>query len=129
MTVTIIDDEPNEVTQCKNAKMVYSKQLNNRPLSLNRRRKHVPSEDCSENSAVAAVTEIKKPQKCTAGHVLKERFSFNIGEDDLETFKKGECPANTTKSTELAMKNFELWHILLVMQSVEINAQSTGLQG
>ena len=41
----------------------------------------------------------------------EEQFSFNIGEDDLETFKKGECPANTTKSTEWAMKNFELWRI------------------
>lgn len=43
--------------------------------------------------------------------MLEERFSFNICEDDLETFKKGECPANTAKSTEWAMKNFELWHI------------------
>ena len=41
----------------------------------------------------------------------EERLSFNIGEDDLETFKKGECPANTTKSTEWAMKNSELWRI------------------
>ena len=116
-TGTIIDDEPDEVTQCKNAEMVYSKQLDSRSLSLNRRRKCVPSEDCSENpaaaaaAAAAAATGIKKPQKCTAGHVPEERFSFNIGEDDLETFKKGEFPANTTKSTEWAMKNFELWLI------------------
>ena len=69
----------------------YSKQLNSRPLSLNRRRKRVSSEDCSENpAAAAAATGIKKPQKYTAGHVPEERFNFNIGEDDLETFKKGE---------------------------------------
>ena len=46
-TVTIIDDEPDEVSQCKNAETVHSGQLNSRPLSLNRRRKPVPSEDCS----------------------------------------------------------------------------------
>ena len=110
-TVTIIDGEPDEVSQCKNAETVHSGQLNSCPLSLNRRRKRVPSEDCSENPAAGAATGIKKPQKRAAGHVPEERFSFNIGEDDLETFKKGECPANTTKSTEWAMKNFELWRI------------------
>ena len=62
-------------------------------------------------AAAAAATGIKKPQKRAAGHVPVERFSFNIGEDDLETFKKGECPANTTKSTEWPMMNFELWRI------------------
>ena len=107
-SVTIIDDKSDEVTQCKNTEMVYSKQLNSRPLSLNRCRKRVPSEDCSENPT--AVTGSNKPQKCTAG-VPEEWFSFNIGEDDLETFKKGECPANTTKSMEWSMKNFELWRI------------------
>ena len=76
-TVIIIDDKPDEVTRCKNAEMVYSEQLNSHPLSLNRRRKRVPSEDCSENPAA---TGIKKPQKCIAGHVLEEQFSFNIGE-------------------------------------------------
>ena len=78
--VTIIDDKPDEVTQCKNAETVYSKQLNSRPLSLNRRRKCVPTKDCSENPAAAVATGIKKPQKHTAGHVPEERFSFNIGE-------------------------------------------------
>ena len=58
------------------------------------------------------MTGRKKPQKCTVG-VPEEQFGSNIGEDDLKTFKKGECPANTTKSTEWAMKNFELWHIAL----------------
>ena len=80
-TVTIIDDEPDEVTRCKNVETVYSEQLNSRPLSLNRSRKRVPSKHCSENPvAAAAVTGIKKPKKCTAGHVLEEKFSFNIGE-------------------------------------------------
>ena len=41
----------------------------------------------------------------------EERFSFNIEEDDSEAFKKGECPANTIKSTEWAMKNLESWRI------------------
>ena len=103
-TVTITDDEPNKVTQCKNAETVYSEQLKSHPLSLNRRRKSVPSEGCSENPAAVAATGIKKPQKHTAGHVPKEWFSFNIDEDDLETLKKGDC-------TEWAMKNFEIWCI------------------
>ena len=71
-TVTIIDNEHDEVIQCKNAETVYSKQLNSHPLSLNRHRRRVPSEDCSENPAAAAVTGIKKPQKCTAGHMSEE---------------------------------------------------------
>ena len=57
-TVTIIDDKPDEVTQYKNAEMVYSKQLKSHLLYLNRHRKRVPSEDCSENPAAA--TGIKK---------------------------------------------------------------------
>ena len=42
---------------------------------------------------------------------VEECFSFDIGEDDFESFKKGECPANTAKSTEWAMKNFEMLYI------------------
>ena len=56
----------------------------------------------------------KKPLKNTGRAVkvgVEERFSFDVAEDDFESFKKGECPANTAKSTEWAMKNFEMWHI------------------
>ena len=42
---------------------------------------------------------------------VEERFSFDIGEDDFESLKKGKCPANTARSTEWAMKNFEMWRI------------------
>ena len=42
---------------------------------------------------------------------VEERFSFDIGEDDFESLKKGECPANTARSTEWAMKNFEMRRI------------------
>ena len=56
----------------------------------------------------------RKPLKNT-GKALKvgvaERFSLDIGEDDFELFKKWECPSNTAKSTEWAMKNFEMWRI------------------
>ena len=97
---TISDDEPNEVAGRN------SDQINRRPLSLNQRRKRVPSDlECSEDST--AGKDSKKPQKI----VPEERFSFSIGEDDLESFKKGECPANTTKSTEWGMKNFESWRV------------------
>ena len=67
------------------------------PLSLNQHRKRVPSEEFSESPIVA--TGCKKPQESTVT-VSEERLSFNIDEDDLETFKKGKCPANTSKSTE-----------------------------
>ena len=40
--VMIIDNEPDEVTQCKNTETVHSAQLNSRLLSLNRRRKACP---------------------------------------------------------------------------------------
>ena len=104
-TIAISDNEPDEVTQLKNTETVYSEPLTCRPLSLNRCRKHVPPEECSESSAV--VTSSKKPQKSIAA-LLED---FNIGEDDLETFKKRECSANTTNNTEWAMKNFESWRI------------------
>ena len=70
--------------------------------------KQVASNGDSENLSS------KKPPKNTgkAEKVgVEERFSFDIGEDDFESFKKGECPANTAKSTEWAMKNFEMWRI------------------
>ena len=38
-----------------------------------------------------------------------ERFYFDITTDDLAAFQKGECPANTAKSTEWAVRNFESW--------------------
>ena len=78
-------------------------------LSLKRpHRKRVASDGDSENLSS------KKPLKNTGKAVkvgVEERFSFDIGKDDFESFKKGECPANTAKSTEWAMKNFEMWRI------------------
>ena len=41
----------------------------------------------------------------------EEWFSFDIITEDLAAFQKGECPANTAKSTEWAFRNFELWRI------------------
>ena len=78
-------------------------------LSLKRPHgKRVASDRDSENLSS------KKPLKNTGKAVkvgVEERFSFDIGEDDFESFKKGECPAYTAKSTEWAMKNFETWCI------------------
>ena len=80
-------------------------------LSLSLKRPHgkrVASDGDSENLSS------KKPLKNT-GKALKvgveERFSFDINEDDFESFKKGECPANTAKSNDWAMKNFVMWCI------------------
>ena len=80
-------------------------------LSLSLKRPHekrVASDGDPENLSS------KKPLKNTGKAVkvgVEEHFSFDIGEDDFESFKKGECPANTAKSTEWAMKNFETWRI------------------
>ena len=79
-TVTVNNNRPDEVMQVKNAETVYSKPLICCPLSLNQRRKHVPSEECSESPVV--VTGCKKPQKSTVT-VLEEQFSFNIDEDTV----------------------------------------------
>jgi len=38
-----------------------------------------------------------------------ERFQFDCHSDNLQTFKEGECPANTAKSNEWALRNFEAW--------------------
>ena len=70
--------------------------------------KRVASDGDSENLSS------KKPLKNTGKAVkvgVEESFSFDIGEDGFESFKKGENPANTAKPTEWAMKNFEMWRI------------------
>ena len=70
--------------------------------------KRVASDGDSENLSS------KKPLKNTGKAVkvgVEERFSFDIGEDGFESFKKGENPANTAKRTKWAMKNFETWRI------------------
>ena len=40
-----------------------------------------------------------------------ERFSFDTTANELDAFKEGECPLNTTKNTEWALKNFEEWRV------------------
>ena len=41
----------------------------------------------------------------------KDRFSFDVTCEELDAFKEGECPANTMKNTEWALKNFEKWRV------------------
>ena len=59
---------------------------------------------------------------------MEERFSFVIGEDDLETYKKGDCLANTAKSTEWAMKNFEMWRIVRNAKFVNDQCPNVGMR-
>ena len=88
---------------------VESRQRTSLSLSLKRPHgKRVASDGDSEN--LSSKTPLKNTGKAVKVGVA-ERFSFDIGEDDFESFKKGECPANTAKSTEWAMKNFEMWRI------------------
>jgi len=49
-------------------------------------------------------------KKAVATKKLKdslERFFFDVSADELTDFQKGECPENTTRSTDWAYKNFE----------------------
>ena len=58
---------------------------------------------------------LKRPKTNPVHTTLKktkefdERFSFDVTTDDLTAFQKGECPANTAKSTDWVFRNFELW--------------------
>ena len=116
--VATISDEPeksHEVTWHKDTESIYSKPSTtetavHRPMSLNRHRKRA-SPECSENQPPTAKNDKKPHPKKPQNSAPEERFSFNIEEDDLEAFKKGECPANTIKIMEWAMKNFESWRI------------------
>ena len=63
-TVAISDNEPDEITQLKNVETVYSKPLTRRPLSLNRRRKRVTSEECLEKPR-GSDRQQEAPEKCS----------------------------------------------------------------
>ena len=38
-----------------------------------------------------------------------DRFSFDVTMEELDAFKEGDCPANTVKSTDWAVRTFESW--------------------
>ena len=40
-----------------------------------------------------------------------ERFQFDCNANELETFKEGECPKNTTKSNDWTLRNFRAWQV------------------
>ena len=40
---------------------------------------------------------------------MDERYLFDVTFYDLSKIKEGECPANTEKNTEWAIRNFESW--------------------
>lgn len=50
-----------------------------------------------------------KKQRSTGA--VEEQFNFEINENELEAYKKGEYLANTVKCTNWAIKNFEMWLI------------------
>ena len=43
--------------------------------------------------------------------ISEDKFSFDVTCEELDAFKEGECPANTMKNTEWALKNFEEWRV------------------
>ena len=40
---------------------------------------------------------------------VEDRFLFDVTTEELENFMEGECPKNTVKSNEWAIRNFEAW--------------------
>lgn len=38
-----------------------------------------------------------------------ERFTFHVIIEELELLKEGDCPANTAKNTEWALRTLESW--------------------
>ena len=44
-----------------------------------------------------------------AAKKVDDRFMFNVTTEELENFMEGECPKNTTKCNEWAVRNFEAW--------------------
>ena len=38
-----------------------------------------------------------------------DRFSFDVTIEELDAFKEGDCPNNTVKNTEWAVRTFESW--------------------
>ena len=48
-------------------------------------------------------------QKKTVKNHDDSRFSFDVTIEELDAFKEGDCPTNTLKNTEWALKTFESW--------------------
>ena len=69
-------------------------------LQLNKRSRRVD----------ASVTKDVSPnQTKVASSDSDDRFSFDVTIEELDAFKEGDCPANTTRSTEWALRKFESW--------------------
>ena len=43
---------------------------------------------------------------------IAERFQFDsCSVDELQKFKEGECPENTAKNNDWALRNFHAWRV------------------
>ena len=42
---------------------------------------------------------------------VTERFQFDCNADELQKFKEGDCPKNTAKNNEWALRNFHAWRV------------------
>lgn len=67
-----------------------------KPLSLKRKMTASKSADCESDEEPSA----KK---------IDDRFLFDVTSEEIESFMEGECPRNTTKNNEWAVRNFEAW--------------------
>jgi len=76
-------------------------------LQLKRPRRTKADENCKEFND--AECEVVQKRQCEAVQNPTERYSFDVTCEELDAFKEGECPANTAKNTEWALKNFEEW--------------------
>ena len=42
---------------------------------------------------------------------VAERLQFDCSADELQKFKEGNCPKNTAKNNEWALRNFHAWRV------------------
>ena len=58
---------------------------------------------------MATAKSVLPDQKKAAKNHEDSRFSFDVTMEELDAFKEGDCPTNTLKNTEWALKTFESW--------------------
>ena len=96
----------------------------NMPLSLKRKASRSPEESCEKacKRSTSRFTDPEGSTEAAADENHVERFQFDCNANELETFKEGECPENTTKSNNWALRNFMLgeWRVMRNTQNTSV---------
>ena len=56
-----------------------------------------------------SMTKDVSPNQTKVGSSDDDRFSFDVTIEELDAFKEGDCPGNTTRNIEWALRTFESW--------------------